>query len=74
MRATDPTIIFVSHAFEFLLTFVMVWTVLFFMALPIGMDKEEKTGQGKDVKRKALYSALVSTGISGVIFYFMNIQ
>ena len=74
MRATDPTIIFVSHAFEFLLTFVMVWTVLFFMALPIGMGKEEKTGQGKDVKRKALYSALVSAGISGVICYFMNIQ
>lgn len=74
MRATDPTIVFVGHAFEFFLTFTMVWTVLFFMALPIGMNKEEKMGKSADVKRKALYSALVSASISAIIFYFMNNQ
>ena len=69
MRATDPTIIFISQAFEFFLVFVMVWTVLFFMALPIGMGKEEEKGQGKDVKKKALYSGLLALIISAVIQY-----
>lgn len=72
MRATDPIVAIVGNAFEFFLIFTMVWTVLFFMALPIGMGKEEKTGKSSDVKRKALYSALVSFGISGIIYYLMN--
>jgi hypothetical protein len=74
MRATDPIITIIGNAFEFFLTFTMVWTVLFFLALPIGMGKEEKMGKSADVKRKALYSALVSASVSAIIFYFMNNQ
>lgn len=69
MRATDPTIIFISNAFEFFLTYVMVWTFFFFMALPIGMGKEEEKGQGKDVKKKALYSGLIALLVSAIIQY-----
>lgn len=72
MRATDPIIAIIGNSFEFFLIFTMVWTVLFFMALPIGMGKEEQTGKSADVKRKALYSALVSAGISAIIYYLMN--
>ena len=71
MRATDPTIVFVGHAFEFFLIFVMVWTVTFFMALPIGMGKEEQMGKSADVKRKALYSAFVAVVIAAVLFFLV---
>ena len=69
MRATDPTMVFIGYAFEFFIIFVMVWLVLFFMALPIGMGKEEETGRGADVKKKLLYSALVSLVIGGIIYW-----
>ena len=52
----------------------MVWTVFFFMALPIGMGKEEEKGQGKDVKKKALYSALVALVVSALIYYISKSQ
>ena len=74
MRATDPIIIFVLHGFVFFLVFVMVWNVFFFMALPIGMGKEEEKGQGKDVKKKALYSALVALVVSALIYYISKSQ
>ena len=74
MRATDPIIIFVSHAFEFFLIFVMVWTVFFFMALPIGMGKEEEKGRGKDVKKKAHCSASIALIVSALIYYINKAQ
>lgn len=74
MRATDPITILIGQAFEFFIVFVMVWVVLFFMALPIGMGKEEATGKAADVKRKALYSALISAAISGIIYYITKSQ
>ena len=74
MRATDPSVILISQVFQFFLTFVMVWTVLFFMALPIGMGKKEKTGRGSDVKKKALYSIAAALVVSGIIYYIIEVR
>lgn len=69
MRATDPIIFYISESFEFFLTFVMVLMVVFFMALPIGMSKIKEEGRGEHVKKKALYSGVLSLVIAAIIFY-----
>ena len=77
---SSPYLIFVGDAFTFFMIFVMVWLILFFMALPIGIKPEEHPEKGHAVEapsnplvaRKAGYSALLALVLSVVLYLIFN--
>jgi len=62
------------------LTFVMLWWLIFFMALPIGVVRDENpeignaAGAPKNAKllKKALYTTLIATTLTCTFFFLLQ--
>ena len=62
------------------LTFVMLWWLLFFMALPIGVQRDESLqignaiGAPKNARliKKAIYTTLIATTLTFIFFSFCS--
>ena len=66
-----------SDIISFIFTFLIVWSVVFFMALPIGIKPQKKVKLGNDpgapanpnLKPKIIGTTIVSIIIAAIIIY-----
>lgn len=64
-----------ADLFTYFIIFATIWVVTFFIALPIGVKPgEDGIPKNPNMKKKALYSALVAALIAAIsFFYFFGI-
>lgn len=73
--------LYIGELFTFIITFATVWLVTLFIALPIGVNREDKPLAGQDagapqnpnLKKKFAYSALAAFIISLGIFIYVEV-
>ena len=66
--------------FDFLIVFIILWWIVLFILLPIGIEKEENVEIGNDpgapknpmLKKKLLYSTIITFFLTLLIVFFKN--
>ena len=66
--------------FDFIIVFIILWWIVLFILLPIGIEKEENVEIGNDpgapknpmLKKKLLYSTIITFFLTLLIVFFKN--
>ncbi len=66
--------------FDFIIVFIILWWIVLFILLPIGIEKEENIEIGNDpgapknpmLKKKLLYSTIITFFLTLLIVFFKN--
>ena len=67
-------------SFDFIIIYIILWWIVLFVLLPIGVEKEENIKVGNDpgapknpmIKKKLLYSTIITFFLTLLIVLFKN--